>query len=231
MKEFAKKWIDKFLTNLEETAGSDVLQEVLDFAGDPGDIKDAEDTVKWVNNITDIVSRILEDDELYHVFTSCSCHYPWKKLEEAKKAYIESGSISGAMEVLREQFVHSLREGMMMEEDLIEDILERGWGVAGKLVGDSIIVTKIPKTRNLREYMKDAGGAGSRKLYCHCPLILKAPELGVSISTVYCYCGGGFYRHIWETILDRKVKVETVETVCSGDQVCTFRILLGEDGD
>jgi len=49
------------------------------------------------------------------------------------------------------------------------------------------------------------------------------------ISTTYCYCGAGFYKGIWEEILQRPVEVEVLESVLSGGEVCKIVIHLPDD--
>jgi predicted hydrocarbon binding protein len=44
---------------------------------------------------------------------------------------------------------------------------------------------------------------------------------------VYCQCGAGFYRGIWETILERPVRVEVLESVLSGGDVCRVAVQTG----
>ena len=53
--------------------------------------------------------------------------------------------------------------------------------------------------------------------------MLKGAE---TIPVIYCYCGAGFYTGIWEEILQKPVKVEVLESVLKGDDVCTFAIYL-----
>ncbi len=35
-------------------------------------------------------------------------------------------------------------------------------------------------------------------------------------------CGGGFYRFIWEYVLDAPVRVELLASVMGGDEICSF---------
>ena len=44
----------------------------------------------------------------------------------------------------------------------------------------------------------------------------------------YCYCGAGFYKGIWETILGEQVRVEVLESVMMGGDVCKIAIHLPE---
>ena len=55
---------------------------------------------------------------------------------------------------------------------------------------------------------------------CFCPLI----SLSKNTPAVACNCSLGFQRHLWETILQKKVKVELKESVLRGGKRCIFEI-------
>jgi predicted hydrocarbon binding protein len=42
----------------------------------------------------------------------------------------------------------------------------------------------------------------------------------------YCYCGAGFYKDIWEEILQQPVEVELLSSVLQGDDTCQVAIHL-----
>jgi hypothetical protein len=65
-----------------------------------------------------------------------------------------------------------------------------------------------------------------RALYCHCPRIREAIASKTELSPTYCYCGAGFYKKIWEYILQQPVKVELLESVLKRDDVCRIAIHL-----
>jgi len=46
---------------------------------------------------------------------------------------------------------------------------------------------------------------------------------------VYCYCGAGFYKGIWEEILQQPVEVQVLESVLKGDKVCKIAVHLPSD--
>jgi len=77
--------------------------------------------------------------------------------------------------------------------------------------------------------MKETDPERKRALYCHCPRVrdvLKTSD--TRLSTTYCYCGAGFYKGIWEEILQKLVKVKVLETVMKGDDVCKIAVYLPE---
>ena len=95
------------------------------------------------------------------------------------------------------------------------------------LQADAIIATKIPKSGYLGEYLAERDPDKKRALYCHCPRVRSIlATRDVVLSPTYCYCGGGFYKGIWEEILGRDIRVELLKTVMQGDDVCQFKVVL-----
>jgi predicted hydrocarbon binding protein len=104
--------------------------------------------------------------------------------------------------------------------------VSRGWGLAGVRAGDNIVATKIPKSGFLVEYMNETDPERKRQYYCHCPRIRDLLKSGDSLSPTYCYCGAGYYKGIWEEILQQPVEVEVLESVLQGDEVCRIAVHL-----
>ena len=168
----------------------------------------------------------MEEGERRAILAGCACQYPMDALQEMRKAYQETGDISLVHDMLQGQFESFLRDTLHLDDGLVAAIVERGWGSAGVRRGSTVIATKIPKSGNLLEYIRETDPARKRALYCHCPRIRDALLSSVAISATYCYCGAGFYKGIWEEILQQPVKVELLETVLQGDEVCKFAVCL-----
>ena len=115
---------------------------------------------------------------------------------------------------------------MQLEEKMIEQIVGNGWGSAGVREGNTIIATKIPKSGYLVQYMNELDPDKRRALYCHCPRIRGVLKTSQTIPPIYCYCGAGFYKGMWEEILQEPVEAELLESVLKGDKVCKVAIYL-----
>jgi len=150
-------------------------------------------------------------------------------LREIRKAYEETRDIGLAHGMLLEKFEAFLRGTLQLEDSLVEEILGRGWGLAGVRQGNRIIATKIPKSGYLVEYMRETDPQRKRQHYCHCPRIRDVLKSSETISPTYCYCGAGFYKGLWEEILQEPVEVELLESVLKGDDVCKVAIHLPAD--
>lgn len=59
---------------------------------------------------------------------------------------------------------------------------------------------------------------------CFCPMI----SVATHTPSVVCNCSLGWQQHTWETILQKKVKVELKESVLRGGTRCVFEIHVAE---
>jgi hypothetical protein len=56
---------------------------------------------------------------------------------------------------------------------------------------------------------------------CYCGSVNQTKE---PFSPTYCYCSCGWYRQLFETLLERPVAVELVSSIIQGDESCRFLI-------
>jgi len=93
--------------------------------------------------------------------------------------------------------------------------------------GDWLYATKIPYDPD--RWLKSKDPLEKRYLACHCPFVREAIRTNShSFSGLWCSCSAGFAKYPYEVILDRPLKVETLESVLKGDSICRFRIYIGE---
>jgi hypothetical protein len=227
--DFEKQWLAKLSHCLMDIAGDDVEKEVMAGSEETLSGEDPEASVEWTRRAMECLDRLVSDRQKRDIMTGCACRYPESDLDDVKRAYGQSGDIDEAVGMLKDKFVSFLREGLELGEDHIEKILKAGWGLAGIREGDVIIAMKIPKSGSLVEYFKETDPERKRSLYCHCPRVRDSIGRKPEISKTYCYCGAGFYRAIWEYILDRPVEVEVLESVLGGADVCRIAIHLQRD--
>jgi hypothetical protein len=174
----------------------------------------------------DRLDALVEERRRRAIMVGCACQYPKSDLQEVREAFASTGDVDLAHWMLQEQFESFLRTVLELDDELVAEIVERGWGLAGVKLGNTVIATKIPKSGFLVAYMAEPDPAKKRELYCHCPRIREALKRAERISPTYCYCGAGFYKGIWEEILQEPVEVALLESVLQGDEVCKVAICL-----
>ena len=222
--DFERAWLAKFSVGLDEIAGEEIRREVMQ--GSEGLSSDSSrgEVIAWSKGAMERLEAHVDEERRKAIMTGCACQYPRSGLQDVRKEYEATQDIDVAHRMLQERFEAFLRNTLKLDDELFAEVVRRGWGLAGIRQGDTIIATKIPKSGYLVQYMQETDPEKKRQYYCHCPRVRDALKAGVTISPTYCYCGAGFYKGIWEEILQEPVEVEVLESVLKGDQVCTIAI-------
>ena len=185
--------------------------------------------IEWSKGAMERLESLVEDKEAREIMTGCACQYPKSALQEIRREYEQTRDIDLAHKMLQEQFESFLKNTLDLDDELVDEIVESGWGLAGVREENTIIATKTPKSGHLVECMKETDPEKKRQYYCHCPRVRDALRTSETISPTYCYCGAGFYKGIWEEILQEPVAVEVLESVLQGDEVCKIAVHLASD--
>jgi predicted hydrocarbon binding protein len=224
--DFDRAWMEKFRTNLDEAVGEEIRDSVIQ----DGEALSSEsirlEVIEWTQQAMERLNSLVDESACRSILSACACHYPKANLQEIKAVYATTKDLDQVHGMLQEQFESFLKNTMQVSEDMIAEIVGRGWGSAGVKRGNTIVATKIPKSGHLIEYMNETNPEIRRQYYCHCPRVREAVKDNLMISSTYCYCGAGFYQGIWEKILQRPVEVEVLESVLSGGEVCRIAVHL-----
>jgi len=227
--DFERYWLNKFSNCLDEVAGEGVREQVMQGSENLSSQSPREEVISWSQGAMGrLEGLVVDEDQRIEIMTGCACHYPKDDLGDIKVRYAETRDINAVHQMLQERFESFLVNTLKLEKGMIAEIVDRGWGLAGVRQGNKIIATKIPKSGFLVEYMQESDPAKKRGLYCHCPRVRDALKMGESLPPIYCYCGAGFYKGLWEEILGQPVRVELLESVLNGDDVCSVAIHLPE---
>ena len=224
--DFERAWLAKFSTCLDEAAGAETRRQVM--AGSEGLSAESgsDQVIAWTRGAMERLGALVDESTARQVLTGCACQYPKQGLQAARKAYEETGDLSLVHGMLQAQFEGFLRDSLELPEEYVELVVGRGWGLAGILDGDRIVATKIPKSGYLLDYLQEPDPEKRRRYYCHCPRVREILKAQGGLPVTYCYCGAGFYKGIWEEIVQQPVEVEVLESVLDGGEVCTIAITL-----
>jgi len=223
--EFEQAWLSKFTNCLDEAVGLEIRDKILD----SNEINYREirlhDVIEWSKSAMEKLDQLVDEKTRKEIMTGCACQMPTIRLQKMREKYAETKNLQLVHQMLQEQFEGDLKAFLSLDEEQIDEIRTKGWGVAGVIRGDKIIATKMPA--KYHDYMRATDSREKKYLFCHCArvksLIMKQDE---SISLTYCYCGAGFYKGIWEEILQQPVNVKVLESVLQGDEVCKIAIHL-----
>jgi hypothetical protein len=169
-----------------------------------------------------------DEQQCREVMTGCACQYPKAELHDIRACYARTGDADLAHQMLQARFEAFLREVLELDTTMVDEVVRRGWGLAGIKEGNRITATKIPKSGNLAAYLQEQDAERRRQLYCHCPRIREVLQSRETLSPTYCYCGAGYYQAIWQEIAQQPVEVEVLASVLRGDPVCTIVVHLPE---
>lgn len=209
-------WIDKYSKAIEKHSTKHVHNAVLDVI--PSYLADENKIIDFERNSIIKLDMLVPEIAKRKIFIECSCVYPVAKLEAIRKAYSETKDIKVAHSMLQKQF-----EKDIANEPLKNEIVEQHMGPAGIIENDKIIITVMPKEPE--SYFSSSDSVNKRYHYCSCDRVRsQILENKQTFSEDYCYCGAGYYKKIWEYILNKEVNVSIIETALKGSDVCRFII-------
>lgn len=228
-REFEELWLGKFSTCLKQIAGEEVYAHVFGRQETGAMNSEQANAISWTRQAMDRLELLVGDELSHEIFCGCACQFPQEELRIIRKVFRITGDLTLAQAMLQDQFDQYLKEKLQLDAEIIEEIKTRNWGTAGKMLGSTIVITRIPNVVNVKEYFAASEPEARRRLYCHCPRIWEAVQKGERLSSTYCYCGAGFYKYIWEEIIGTQVDVEVLESILGGGDVCRFAIYLPLD--
>ena len=132
-------------------------------------------------------------------------------------------------------------KGLMerLEEEAGEAVARKVMAGCGRQCISRSLLKKVQKHRREGETVDDVldrlnqariGGGSLRRegdtVYgsyerCYCGSVSKAKE---PVPSTYCYCSCGWYKMLFETVLERPVEVELLSSIAQGAEVCRFAI-------
>jgi hypothetical protein len=224
--DFERYWLDKLSACLDEFADQEIRKAVMAGSEQLNSRSDRDEVISWSRQAMERLDSLADQEVGWRVMLGCACQYPKADLQAVRRAYETTGDVAVAHQMLQERFEAFLRDSLQLEEQLIAEVVRRGWGLAGLRSGNTILATKIPKSGYLAAYLEELDPAKRRQYYCHCPRIRDILTTDQTMSATYCYCGAGYYKGLWEEILQAPVEVELLESVLKGDEVCKVAIHL-----
>ena len=224
--DFERYWQAKLSTCLDDL-GADLKEKVMEGGQELDASSGDAEVIAWSQSAMQRLRELAGEEAARQIMTGCACEYPATELQEIKQAYAASGDLDEVIAMLQEKFERFLKNDLQLSDDLIEEVISRNMGLAGIRQDEhTIIATKIPKSGYLAQYFQESDPLKKRQYYCHCPRIRKVLETEDALDPVYCYCGAGYYKKLWEEITGESVEVEVLESVLEGDDVCKIAIHL-----
>jgi predicted hydrocarbon binding protein len=228
--DFEGAWLKKLSDGLDLYAGEEIRLAVMEGSENLSSQSSSQDVIRWSKSAMERLDSLVANERRVAIMTGCACRYPKAALQPMREMYATTRDLEGVHHMLQEQFESFLRSTLDLSKEYVEEIIRRGWGTAGILEGCSITAIKIPKSGNLVEYLREPNQEKRREVYCHCPRVRAILKSGETLSPTYCYCGAGYYKGMWEEILQMPVSVELLQSVLGGDDVCSVVVHLPTEG-
>jgi hypothetical protein len=191
--------IRRLTEHLDELVGPRTREMVLEASESITCGSSPEEVAAYFKGVMDRLDAWVDEETRREVMQRCSCPYPRERIEELKAKYRE-----------------------LQDIDQLVPLMHAGMGQCSMPVkrGNTVYITKAPY--NPQGYSAARSQQERRRYYCHCPCICATSEPIRS----WCFCGAGWYKQLWEGVLERPVEVEILQTVARGDPCCTFAIHL-----
>jgi hypothetical protein len=202
-------WLQLFSEGLDAFTDIEIKAEVLHGREQISSETTAEKFTEWVCQAMDRLDALVADKETRsNVMLCCSNRFPIEHIKRLKEELDLTGDLDALLEFMHtDESWHGLS---------FYEYPER--------IGNVIYVTKIPF--DPKQFSSTNDVAEKRTCYCHCPHIRPAIRHLEPLSSTFCLCGSGFYKTLWEAILNQPIHVEVLNTVARGADRCRFAIYL-----
>jgi len=206
-------WLSRLEDGLKRSVSEAEFTQIVADSGtiatsnDPGEIR------AWVMSAVNRIEKVIPDAQTRAcILQNCAHHYPRVQLERMRAVYDEMGDLRAFIERLNEDD-ELFPTRIWMDED--------GAPIA-------YIQRSVPPW-NREAYAATDDPVEKRFHACFCVMVRDAIRTGEPISPDFCNCSGGWFVQMWEAILDRRLRIDVVESVLQGHDRCLFAIHLPEE--
>jgi effector-binding domain-containing protein len=206
------RWNDLLAANLERVLGAEAHCAVMQGADGLSIESAVAERFAWAKGAMERLEGLAAPDQAYDVVSSCAHIFPREQID--KLAAIYQGAWAKHADLLAA--VDAVIEFMSVDP---------GWKDRPVREGRVVYATKRP--RNPQAHERAQTPAERRAAYCFCPVIRARLDAGMPLT--YCNCGAGWFRQQWEGAIGRPVRIDIVESVLRGDEVCRFAVYLPEE--
>jgi hypothetical protein len=207
-----KMWKQLFTEGLDTYTNEVVKTAILNGQDHHIPESTSETFSAWICGAMERLEAFVQDKETRRkIMLCCSSRIPVDHLQLLREVYQQTGDLNCLIAFMNKDLS---RYRLSYSEKLIRD-------------GNRIYVTKQPRKPQANQATNIQ--AEKHTSDCHCPHIRPALLCQKPISPSYCLCGSGWYKHLWEELLNQPVTVEMLETITSGADHCRFVIHLLEE--
>ena len=205
-------WKQLFTEGLDTYTSEAVKTEILNGQAYQRVEPTSEAFSAWLCNAMDRLDALVQNkDTRRKIMQCCSSRMPVARLQLLQEVYQQTGNIDGLIEFIN-------RDPSWFNPSYSEKLVRDG---------NRIVITKTHCEPHGCTKVKSKTEQHIRS--CHCPHIQSTVKCQKPISPTFCLCGSGWYKQLWEELLEHPVRVEMLETITSGADHCRFVIHLREE--
>jgi len=201
-------WLDRLKEGLAGCVDDEQLTQITQDAGTIAASDSPEEIRSWVMSAVERLDEIVEDPQQRAcILQDCAHRYPRVQLDRMRAVYDELGDLRTFIDRLAEDKA-LFPAKIWMDED--------GGPIA--YIHRSIA--------NREAYDATDDPLEKRFHACFCIMVKDAILTGERVSADFCNCSGGWFVQMWEAILDRRLRIDVLESVLQGHDRCLFAVHL-----
>ena len=217
----AVPWLKRLATALEEVAGESIRKRVMQGSEGVSSGSSPGKKARWIQGMLAELEELLDAGQQIQVMTRCSCPYPGKEIAYLKGVYRNTGDIDTVIDALQKKRVERIQKKTGSSGELVRKARTEPFYRDPVREGKKVHHVVCPN--HLIAYLNETDPQKKQAHYCHCGWIRYGKR---EVSPAYCYCGAGFYKFLWESILSEPVAVEVQGSVFHGDDCCRIAVHL-----
>lgn len=199
------EWDRLLAEGVENTLGAAARQQVMEGVEEIRPASSIDAYTEWIRGAMERLDSLTDDpEEKYQCLSGCAHVFSDERIAHLRSLYERRGEIDDVL--------HEMYKDPAWYEDPVRK-------------GNVLYMRKVPY--DPEGYEKGATPVERRQAYCHCAFVRPyLDQVPSRMSPTFCWCGSGWYRRLWEGILEQPIKIEHVETLLQGNDQCTLTITL-----
>ena len=206
------RWMEGLSLGLKKHADKTSRSKIMDGAAGLEAVDPIEARLSWVSqSLKDLEHMVPDPDTRGRILQCCAHRFPKTRILKMRRLYKKLGSLDALIE-----WIHQ------------DKIAHDGASWYGNPVreGNMLYDTKGPASP--KQYAEAKTSLEKRLARCFCPLVYAALSLDRDLPVSFCNCSAGYTAQFWEGVLQVPLRIEVLESVLKGDEVCRFAMQLPE---
>jgi hypothetical protein len=206
------RWVHGLSQGLKVYTSEENRQQIMAGAADLTPVAPIEERLAWVQQAMHKLDLAIPDPEKRGLaIHGCAHRFPEVRIEKMRGFYQELGNIDALIEWIQE-----------------DKVANGGASWYGNPVREGNVLYDIKDPASPKEYEQAGNDLEKRMARCFCPIVRAAIKANLPLSATFCNCSAGYTAQFWQGVLQQPLRIEVLESVLQGDDVCKFAMYLPE---